>query len=267
MEKLSGRVVVVTGAASGIGRATAILAAKEGAKIAICDIDVDGGEKTRSRIVGSGGVAKNYHCDVTVEENVKRVFEGISGDLGQVYGLVNDAGIGGVMKPIHEIEEREWDEVLAVNLKGVFLCTKYAIPQMIKLHRGSIVNVSSTVGILGGASTPYSASKGAVRLMTKTDALYYAKYKIRINSIHPGSTNTPMAKRAADASGDPASYFRREGGAIPLGRLAKPTEIASVIVFLLSDDSSYMTGSEVIVDGGATIAIPLEFSGSSDSAK
>ncbi|MGB9831608.1 MAG: SDR family NAD(P)-dependent oxidoreductase, partial [Fervidicoccus fontis] len=204
-ERLKDRVVVITGAARGIGYATAMLAAKEGAKVAVCDVLEDEGKKAAEEIKRTTGNqnVKFYRLDVTNEDEVKRTFEQISKDLGDIYGLVNNAGIAGVSKPTHEITLEEWNKVINVNLNGVFLCTKHAVPYMIKNNRGSIVNLSSIYGIVGAPDAPpYHASKGAVRIMTKVDALFYAKYNIRVNSVHPGFIDTPMVRGYAEGTGN-----------------------------------------------------------------
>lgn len=247
--------MVITGAARGIGYATAMLAAKEGAKVAVCDVLEDEGKKAAEEIKRTTGNqnVKFYRLDVTNEDEVKRTFEQISKDLGDIYGLVNNAGIAGVSKPTHEITLEEWNKVINVNLNGVFLCTKHAVPYMIKNNRGSIVNLSSIYGIVGAPDVPpYHASKGAVRIMTKVDALFYAKYNIRVNSVHPGFIDTPMVRGYAEGTGNRDAVYEALKKLHPLGRLGRPEEIASVIVFLLSDESSFMTGSEVVVDGGYT---------------
>ncbi|MGC8593813.1 MAG: SDR family NAD(P)-dependent oxidoreductase [Nitrososphaeria archaeon] len=251
--KLDGKVIVVTGGAMGIGKATALAAAKEGAVVAVCDVNQVEGNKTVEEINKMGGKARFYYLDVSNEEQVKNVFEKIGKELGDIYGLVNNAGIAGVSKPTHEITLEEWNKVMSINVNGVFLCTKYAVPYMIKNRSGSIVNLSSIYGLVGAQDVPpYHASKGAVRLMTKTDALFYAKYNVRVNSVHPGFIDTPMVRGFAESTGSKEAVYEALKKLHPLGRLGKPEEVASVIVFLLSDDASFMTGSEVVVDGGYT---------------
>lgn len=251
--KLNGKVVVVTGSAMGIGKATALAAAREGAYVAVCDLNQIEGNITVEEISKNGGKARFFSLDVSNESQVKQVFEQINKDMGGINGLVNNAGIAGVNKPTHEVTLEEWNKVMTVNVNGVFLCTKYALPYMIENKRGSIVNLSSVYGLVGAQDAPpYHASKGAVRLMTKTDALFYAKYNIRVNSVHPGFIDTPMVSGLAESAGNKEAVYEALKGLHPLGRLGKPDEIANVIVFLLSDDSSFMTGSEVVVDGGYT---------------
>jgi NAD(P)-dependent dehydrogenase (short-subunit alcohol dehydrogenase family) len=251
--KLFNRVVVVTGAAMGIGKAAAVAAVKEGAIVAVCDVNEKEGKKTAEEIKKAGGKAGFYLLNVSDESQVRDVFSRIERELGSIYGLVNNAGIAGASRPTHEITLDEWNKVININVNGVFLCTKYAVPSMIKNQKGSIVNLSSIYGLVGAQDAPpYHASKGAVRLMTKTDALFYARYNIRINSVHPGFIETPMVVGFAESTGDKDAVYEALKKLHPLGRLGKPEEVGNVIVFLLSDDSSFMTGSEVVVDGGYT---------------
>ncbi|MEM3852302.1 MAG: SDR family NAD(P)-dependent oxidoreductase [Methanomassiliicoccales archaeon] len=253
MKGLKDRVIVVTGGSMGIGRATAIRLAEEGARVAICDIVDNDGRMLANDLKARGLNASFYHLDVGKEAEVQEVFGRISKELGLIYGLVNNAGISGVSKPSHEIEEKDWDKVFTVNVKGVFFCTKHAIPQMIAGKGGSIVNLSSIYGLVGAEDAPpYHATKGAVRLMTKTDALFYAKYGIRVNSVHPGFIDTPMVQNFADSTGNRSLVYDQLRSLHPLGRLGKSEEIASGIAFLLSDEASFMTGSELVIDGGYT---------------
>ncbi|MEM0155890.1 MAG: SDR family oxidoreductase [Thermoplasmataceae archaeon] len=251
--KLEGRIVVVTGAAMGIGKATAMAVAREGARVAICDFNDKEGKSTENAINSRNGQAKFYHLDVSRENEIKEGFNRISKDLGPIYGLVNNAGIAGTSKPTHEISLEEWNRVIEINLNGVFLCTKYAIPDMLRMKSGSIVNLSSIYGIVGSQDAPpYHASKGAVRLMTKVDALLYAKSGIRVNSVHPGFIDTPMVQGFAESAGNKNEILNALKALHPMGRLGRPEEIANGIIFLLSDESSFMTGSELVIDGGYT---------------
>ena len=178
MNRVENKVAVVTGGISGIGRATSVLLAQEGAKIAVVDLSDEGAQDLISEIESFGGTAKFWLLDTTQEQDVSRVFAEIVDEFGQIDVLVNNAGIAGVNKPTHEIAEDEWDSVMNINVKGVFLCSKHAIPYMLKSGGGSIINMSSVYGLIGaGDLPPYHAAKGAVRLMSKNDALLYAKDK------------------------------------------------------------------------------------------
>jgi len=191
---------------------------------------------------------------VAREANVERVFAEVKAKFGRVDILVNNAGISGVNKPTHEVTEAEWDALMAVNVKGVFFCTKHVIPHLKAAGAGSIINLSSVYGIVGaGDVPPYHASKGAVRLMTKNDALIYAPDKIRVNSIHPGFIWTPMVENFAAALPVAMEEARKAMAAKhPLGHLGEPEDVAWGIVFLASDESKFVTGSELVIDGGYT---------------
>ncbi len=166
---------------------------------------------------------------------------------------MNNAGISGVNKPTHQVTSEEWDKVMAVNVKGVFFCTKHAIPHMKKAGKGSIINLSSIYGLVGGPDVPpYHASKGAVRLMTKTDAMLYAPDNIRVNSIHPGYIWTPMVESFLKAAGDVEAGKKAAGALHPLGHIGEPADIAYGILYLASDESKFVTGSELVIDGGYT---------------
>ena len=184
MKRTENKVVIVTGGALGIGRETCLLLAKEGAKVAVTDILDKEGQELVEEINQSGGVSKYWHLDVSDEKAVETIYAEVVKEFGKLDATVNNAGIAGVDKPTHEVTEKEWDRVMDINVKGVFFCTKHAVPHMKKSGGGSIVNLSSIYGILGaGDLPPYHASKGAVRVMSKNDAVEYAKDKIRVNSV------------------------------------------------------------------------------------
>ncbi len=254
MKRLHDKTVLVTGGALGIGRATCLLLAREGARVAITDVRDIEGQELAVKITRAGGVARYWHLDVSREDQVRAVLAAAADTFGPVTVLVNNAGIAGVNKPTHELTEAEWDAVQAVNTKGVFLCTKHAIPGMQRAGGGSIVNLSSIYGLVGAPDVPsYHASKGAVRLMTKTDALLYAKDRIRVNSIHPGYIWTPMVEGVGRAAGDDLEAFRRQTGALhPLGHMGEPDDIAYGILYLASDEAKFVTGAELVIDGGYT---------------
>lgn len=253
MGRMDGRIALVTGGAAGIGKATAELLAREGAAVAVTDVDDKAGQAVADAINDAGGEARYWHLDVSIEGEVKQVLDEAARTLGGLHILVNNAGISGADKPPHEITADEWNQVMAVNVNGVFFCTKHAIPHLEEAGGGSIVNLSSIYGLVGAADAPpYHASKGAVRLMTKTDALHYAGNGIRVNSVHPGFISTPMVEGFLEGQDDPEAARKGLVGLHPMGRLGEPEEIAATILFLASDESSFMTGSELVVDGGYT---------------
>ncbi|MCH8543226.1 MAG: glucose 1-dehydrogenase [Alcanivorax sp.] len=254
MKRVEGKVAVVTGGALGIGRAACLLLAREGARVAVTDIiDKEGGEVVEE-IRRSGGLAQYWHVDTSNEDEVRDAFSNIASEFGSIDILVNNAGIAGVNKPTHEVYEEEWDKVMGVNVKGVFFCTKHAIPCMKKAGGGSIINMSSIYGIIGAADLPpYHASKGAVRLMTKNDALLYGKDNIRVNSIHPGFIWTPLVQELAKDSPDGVGAFRDQLDSLhPIGHVGEPEDIAFGVLYLASDESRFVTGSELVIDGGYT---------------
>jgi NAD(P)-dependent dehydrogenase (short-subunit alcohol dehydrogenase family) len=254
MGRIENKVVVVTGGARGIGHAICLLFAREGAAVAVTDVVDDEGHQVVEQIRKSGGTADYWHLDTSQEDQVKRVFSEVNDRLGAIQVLVNNAGIAGTNRPTHEIDGEEWDRVIAINVKGVFLCTKHAVPQMLKGQGGSIINLSSIYGIISAPDLPpYHASKGAVRLMTKTDALLYAKDGIRVNSIHPGYIWTPLVADLAESSGEGADNFRRQLAAKhPVGHVGQPDDIAYGALYLASDEAKFVTGSELVIDGGYT---------------
>ncbi len=253
MNRVKNKVAIVTGGALGIGRATAILLAQEGAIVAVTDVSDNQENGTVKAIRNAGGEANFWHLDVTNESEVAKVIGEVAAKWSRIDVLVNNAGIIGVDKPTHELTEQEWDKVMNVNVKGVFFCTKHTIPYMLKAGSGSIINLSSIYGLVGAADVPpYHASKGAVMIMTKNDALTYAKKKIRVNSVHPGFIWTPMVENFAKTDGKAEEVRAALVALHPLGHLGEPEDIAFGILYLASDESKFVTGSELVIDGGYT---------------
>jgi NAD(P)-dependent dehydrogenase (short-subunit alcohol dehydrogenase family) len=254
MKRVKDKTAIITGAALGIGEATSLLLAQEGAKVAITDMKADEGRELARRITALGGVAEFWRLDVSREADVKRVFSEIRQQFGQVDILVNNAGIVGADKPTHKLTEEEWDEVQAVNVKGVFFCTKHAVPHLQEAGGGSIVNISSIYGIIGAPDIPaYHASKAAVRVMTKTDALLYVNDRIRVNSIHPGYIWTPLVASMGKKFPDGVEAFRKHLDSLhPVGHVGEPNDVAYGILYLASDESKFVTGAELVIDGGYT---------------
>jgi len=246
-ELLAGKTTLITGASSGIGAATARLFAEEGARVVMADIDVAG--ESIARDLGATFVT----LDVTDE----RAWEAGIAEIDRLDVLVNNAGIS-LVRPIGEMTLEEWRRVLSINLDGVFLGTKHAVRKM-RPNGGSIVNVSSASGIVGSpTASAYCASKGGVRLFTKSVALEVARERIRVNSVHPGAVQTPIWQRsdwwngfAESVGGDEAAFAALEKGT-PMGRMAQPSEVARAILYLASDDAAFVTGSELVIDGGFT---------------
>lgn len=250
MNRVKDKVAIVTGASLGIGHAAAQRLAEEGARVAITDILDEVGQKAVNEIHQN---VEYWHMDVSKEADVKRVFADIFQKWGRLDILVNNAGISGANKPTDELTEQEWDALMAVNVKGVFFCTKHAIPYMRKSGGGSIINLSSIYGIIGaGDVPPYHASKGAVREMSKNDAILYAKEKIRVNSVHPGFIWTPMVENFAKSTGAEQATRDALAALHPLGHIGEADDIAWGIVYLASDESKFVTGSELVIDGGYT---------------
>lgn len=247
--KLAGKVALISGGARGIGAHTARLFAAEGAKVVIGDILDDMGRAVEAEINLSGGQAAYVHLDVTQEQSWREAVETTVGRFGGLEVLVNNAGVSGSGR-IEDVSLEEWNRVMAINSTGVFLGTKVAIPAMRKSGGGSIVNISSQLGLVGTeiSSPQYQSSKGAVRLLTKTTAMQYAKEGIRANSVHPGPIETPMTEvRRADPAVHKLMLSR-----IPLGRFGVPDDVAKGVLYLASDDASFVTGSELVIDGGWT---------------
>ncbi len=245
--RVAGKVALVSGGARGLGEAQAKLLAAEGAKVAIGDILEDEGKKVEAEINELGGEAFFMRLDVTQADQWQEVIDETVSRFGKLDVLVNNAGIGG-RGGLEDMTEEEWDEVMAVNAKGVFLGTKLAMPEILKAGGGSIVNISSQMGIVGSdTSNPaYQASKAAVHVFTKSIALRYATMGVRVNSVHPGPIDTPMLQAGFV---DP-ERMQRVMSKVPMGRVGRPEEIAYGVLFLSSDESSFITGAGLVIDGG-----------------
>ena len=241
--RLEGKVALITGGARGMGASEARLFAREGAKVTIGDILEAEGKQVEAEISEAGGEASFVRLDVTRAQDWQGAIEATVARYGKLNVLVNNAGIVN-RSSLEETSEEIWDRILDVNAKGVFLGTKLVMPEMRRAGGGSIINISSVSGMISLGYPAYNASKGAVRIFTKNVAVEHAKDSIRVNSIHPGSIWTPMTD---------ASISREERGrTIPMGRVGEPEEVAYGALFLASDESSYMTGSELVIDGGLT---------------
>lgn len=247
--RLQGKVALISGGARGMGAYEAQLFAKEGAKVAIGDILEEEGRTVAAGIHEVGGEALFIRLDVTSEASWEQAIATTVSRFGKLDILVNNAGIS-AHGLVEQTSVADWERVMDVNAKGVFLGTRAAIPEMRKAGGGSIINISSQLGLVGSdhSSPQYQASKGAVRLLTKATAIQYAKEGIRVNSVHPGPINTPMtAARRADPESYQALLSR-----IPLGRYGQPEDVAYGVLYLASDESSFVTGSELVIDGGWT---------------
>jgi 3(or 17)beta-hydroxysteroid dehydrogenase len=247
--RLSRKVALVSGGARGIGAATARLFAQEGARVVLGDLLEPEGRIVEVEIGAGGGEAAFVHLDVTSERDWDHAVAMAASRFGRLDILVNNAGIGGAGR-LEDTTLEDWNRVMDVNAKGVFLGTKAAIPAMRRAGAGSIVNISSQLGLVGmdDSSPQYQASKGAVRLLTKLTALQYAKERIRANSVHPGPIVTPMT---AGRRADPATRERMVSR-IPLGRYGEADEVAYGVLYLASDEARFVTGSELVIDGGWT---------------
>jgi NAD(P)-dependent dehydrogenase (short-subunit alcohol dehydrogenase family) len=246
---LDGKAALVTGAGSGIGRATALACAREGAKIVVADRVVEGGEETVSMIKSAGGEATFVPVNVTQAAEVKAMVAAAVSAYGRIDCAHNNAGIEGVFATTADYPEEEWDRVMAVNLKGVWLCMKYEIPQMVQQGGGAIVNTASLAGLVGAKRMPaYVASKHGVAGLTKTAALEYAKSGIRVNAVCPGIIHTSMVDRMF--LNRRPDLEDRLAAVEPMGRLGKPEEVAEAVVWLCSDAASFVTGHTMTIDGG-----------------
>ena len=254
MARLEGKVALISGGARGQGAVEANLFAREGAKVVIGDLLEEEGKQVEAQINEMGGECLFVRLDVTSQADWEHAVQAAVSKFGKLDILVNNAGIGtargpdGVAATIEELGEDQWDRVMDVNAKGVFLGTKTAIPEMRKAGGGSIINISSIAGLVGGRTTAYAASKGAVRLFTKATAIQYAGEGIRANSVHPGVIETPMTANMLSNAEQRESSIARH----PMGRVGRPEEVAYGVLYLASDESSFVTGSELVIDGGLT---------------
>lgn len=252
--RLANKVAIITGAGSGMGRATSILFAKEGAKVVVADINDSGGQETVRVIKANGGDAIFIHTDVSKAADVDGLIKKAVKTFGKLDILYNNAAIPQKAIPVELMDEAEWDRIYAVNVKGVFFGAKYAIPEMKKNGRGVIINTASIGGVrVRPAFAAYNSSKGAVIVLTKALALELAQYNIRVNCINPVSTDTPMLPQFLAASADLQSGVKQLKSTIPLGRLATPEDIANAALYLASDEASLVTGIGLDVDGGRGI--------------
>jgi NAD(P)-dependent dehydrogenase (short-subunit alcohol dehydrogenase family) len=245
---LTGKVALVTGASSGIGRASALAFGREGAKVVVADIVAEGGEETVSLIKKAGGEALFVRAEVSKAAEVAALINTAVATYGRLDCAHNNAGIEGAAATTVECTEENWDRIIAINLKGVWLCMKYEIPQMLKQGGGAIVNTASGAGLVGvPRSGGYVASKHGVVGLTKTAALEYAKLGIRVNAVCPGPIDTPMLQRIGSRR---PQIVEKIAAAGPMRRLGKPEEIAEAVVWLCSEAASFVTGQAMPVDGG-----------------
>lgn len=251
--RLKDKVALITGSGSGIGRATAILFAKEGAKVAVADYVRNAGEETVEIIKNAGGEAFFISVDVSNANDVQKMIEETVNHYGKLDILFNNAGIN-IPAPITETTEELWDKIMNINLKGVFLGCKYAVPVMKKQGGGVIINTASIFAFAGFVNdSAYCASKGGVYAFTRALALEVAPFNIRVNCICPGTTLTPLVQGVWKKLGKPEERASATIQQIPLGRLGKPEDMANAALFLASDESSFVTGAAIIVDGGFTV--------------
>lgn len=253
-KELKGKVALITGAGSGIGQAIALLFAKEGAKVVVADISETDGKKSVELIKKAGGEAVFVEGDISKAEVTRRIVETAVEEFGRIDILCNNAGIESVGSVV-DVSEEKWDKVINVNLRGAFLCSKYAIPKIIESGGGVVINMASVLGLIGSkGEAAYCASKGAIVSLTRAMALDFAFKNVRVNCICPGSVLTPTFRRVMATSGDYESSFKKNLEKIPLKRVAEPAEIAYAALYLASDKSSYVTGAALVIDGGWSIS-------------
>lgn len=253
MARLDGKVAIITGGSTGIGEATCYRFAEEGAKVAIFDVSAEQGASVADAITREGGEAIFERVDVSNEATVETGVARVLNTWGKLDILVNNAAVTGVNKLAHEVAVDDWDRIFAINVRGVFLCTKHALKPMMAARAGSIVNFSSIYGLIGNDDLPpYHATKGAVLSMTRTDAVCYAPHGIRVNAVHPGSTKTPLFMKAGETyPGGLDHYLEMMKSKHPL-TLGEPVDVANCVLFLASDEARFVTGSSLVCDGGYT---------------
>jgi NAD(P)-dependent dehydrogenase (short-subunit alcohol dehydrogenase family) len=248
--QFEGKVVLVTGGSSGIGRAAALAFARQGAQVVIADVSAEGGQQTIRMIKDSGGEAMFVETDVSTASQVEAMIAQVVRRYGGLDCAFNNAGVDNLHAPIGEFDEQEWDRVLGINLKGVMLCMRYEIPHMLARGGGAIVNCASVAGLIGTPISPaYTTSKHAVVGLTRSAALDYAKKGIRVNAVCPGVTRTAISEAYIKEKPEGEAQVAAQS---PMGRIAEPEEIAAAVLWLCSDASSYVTGQALAVDGGWT---------------
>jgi NAD(P)-dependent dehydrogenase (short-subunit alcohol dehydrogenase family) len=250
MMRFKDKAVVVTGATTGIGRGTAVLFGQEGAKVVVAGRRKKNGEETVQRIKDKGGEAVFVASDISKAVDAKNLIETTVNMYGSIDVLVNNAGMP-IVKPIHECTEEEWDTIIDTHMKGTFLCSKYTIPLMIKQGGGAIVNMGSIWShtVFPGWGI-YCAAKGGILLLTRAMAVDLAPYKIRVNCVCPGTIRTELMDKAVEGASDPAAALKVYEDLHPLRRIAEPEEVGKAVLFLASDDASWITGTDLSVDGG-----------------
>jgi NAD(P)-dependent dehydrogenase (short-subunit alcohol dehydrogenase family) len=251
--RLEGKIALITGSGSGIGKSSALLFAKQGATVIVNDLDAAKGAESTEEICSAGGTAVFIQADVTDQDSVKAMIEQVIGQYGRIDVLFNNAGISGV-GALHELEQDMWDRIMNVNIKGVFLPSKYVLPHMMQQMSGSIINMSSCVAEIGLARrAAYAASKGAILALTKSMQVDYAEYGIRVNALLPGTIYTPFVENYLKTSYDnPEEAINAIKKRQLSGELGKPEDVANAALFLASDESKFMMGSPLYIDCGVT---------------